>query len=279
MDWRQASTSRNRHSGRPLDPSQALLSDNDTAAMNSFLTFQVYKPFKTSNGNHPSTTNSSSDFFMPLADSDLSTSAAHLESVDEKSDGYSDYGANQLRRDEYVHRDVLDKLMDQVNKASEVSFNSSEASKPGPSGQDLTSASNESGAQPFVNRVTPARLSDFDSGILGLPTTPSHSSLLGSIPGLDQNLANYGKFSLIFYQVLALQFWAESMISVANADSQYGFLPRLIRKTSFDETLKTQPMLFRQSYLEPWNSREQNTNLGFLDAVGADNVGLYLDMC
>ncbi|KAH9449176.1 hypothetical protein Pst134EB_020009 [Puccinia striiformis f. sp. tritici] len=60
-------------------------------------------------------------------------------------------------------------------------------------------------------------LGEFDFGSWHLPIKPSQHSLLGSIPGLTQDYAD-----------------------LANAHSEYGYIPRLVRKTSFDEILAQQ---------------------------------------
>lgn len=57
-------------------------------------------------------------------------------------------------------------------------------------------------------------LSEFELGSRHHPIKPSQHSLLGSIPGLTQDFAN-----------------------LANAHAEYGYIPRLVRKTSFDEIL------------------------------------------
>ncbi|PLW57745.1 hypothetical protein PCANC_01420 [Puccinia coronata f. sp. avenae] len=60
-------------------------------------------------------------------------------------------------------------------------------------------------------------LGEFDMGSWHLPIKPSQHSLLGSIPGLTQDFAD-----------------------LANAHAEYGYIPRLVRKTSFDEILAQQ---------------------------------------
>ncbi|OAV86603.1 hypothetical protein, variant [Puccinia triticina 1-1 BBBD Race 1] len=60
-------------------------------------------------------------------------------------------------------------------------------------------------------------LGEFEFGSWHLPIKPSQHSLLGSIPGLTQDFAD-----------------------IANAHAEYGYIPRLVRKTSFDEILAQQ---------------------------------------
>lgn len=60
-------------------------------------------------------------------------------------------------------------------------------------------------------------LGEFEIGSWHPPLKPSQHSLLGSIPGLTQDYAD-----------------------LANAHSEYGYIPRLVRKTSFDEILAQQ---------------------------------------
>ncbi|KAG0145376.1 hypothetical protein CROQUDRAFT_671760 [Cronartium quercuum f. sp. fusiforme G11] len=252
MDWRQASRSRSRRPCRPLDLPQAPPTNSDLGI--NFQSSHLYKSFKT-HATHevPSTnslTNSLKEFLIPLADRELSTPV--LESVDERSDGFSDYGPKSIHQNEYEHRVALAKLIDEMSQPNETFYNSRDLPKLGRSESEVSLGN--SGEQTFINsqhRIAAGRLSEFDSGILGLPTTPSHSSLLGSIPGLDQDLAK-----------------------VANAHAEYGSLPRLVRKTSFDETLvqqNAQSIHIRQSYLNPRATREQgaSSNGNTLGGVGA----------
>ncbi|KAA1099492.1 GATA zinc finger [Puccinia graminis f. sp. tritici] len=60
-------------------------------------------------------------------------------------------------------------------------------------------------------------LGEFEFGAWHTPIKPSQHSFLGSVPGLTQDRAD-----------------------LANAHSEYGYIPRLVRKTSFDEILAQQ---------------------------------------
>lgn len=218
MDWRQASRSRSRRPARFLDVSQAV--HENEAIRGGFMNSHVYKHGKASSlegvretSPAGSSLNSSNDFYTLFTDCDSSPSM--LGSIEGRSEQVSEYDARQINQSSYHYsQGVFEKLIDQVNHTNDSLAGSSGFEFPIGSGPMI----------PHQHRISP-----LDSGIIGLPTTPSHSSLLGSIPGLTEDFAE-----------------------VANAHAEYGSIPRLVRKTSFDETLiqhHAPSKLKRQSYL------------------------------
>lgn len=98
----------------------------------------------------------------------------------------------------------------------------------------------------------------FDFGSLGLPMGPSQSTLLGSVPGLTEDHAR-----------------------IANAHAEYGSLPRLVRKTSYDSAL-LQSVLGKNlagkkdgRATEPASPQlgQQSSRLG---RPGSDKVGFHI---
>lgn len=95
---------------------------------------------------------------------------------------------------------ALQKLLDELGSTAAVNQTDVDASLLAPGGS----------FDPFAG---------FDLGMLGFPMGPSHTSLLGSVPGLTDDHAK-----------------------VANAHAEYGSLPRLVRKTSYDEAMANSAM-------------------------------------
>ncbi|EGG06067.1 uncharacterized protein MELLADRAFT_77938 [Melampsora larici-populina 98AG31] len=225
MDWRQASRSRSRRPAQFFDVSQPT-HENETIR-SGFFNAHLYKHGKASSlegvretSPAGSSLNSSNDFYTLFTDCDSSPSM--LGSVEARSQQVSEHDAPEINQSSYHYpQDLLDKLVDQVHHAND--------SLVGSSGFDFPN-----GSGPMIPHQH--RISQLDSGIIGLPTTPSYSTLLGSIPGLTEDFAE-----------------------VANAHAEYGSIPRLVRKTSFDETLiqhRALSKLKRQSYLGPRGTHE-----------------------
>ncbi|KAH9817565.1 hypothetical protein DFH28DRAFT_1124219 [Melampsora americana] len=237
MDWRQASRSRSRQPVRLLDVSEAP-HDNEVIR-GGFMNSHLYKPGKALEGVREtspagSSLNSSNDFYTLFTDCDSSPSI--LGSIEDKSEQVSEHDTQQINQSSYHYpQGLFDKSIDHLHNANDALA--------GSSGFEFSMGSGL--MNPHQHRI-----SQLDSGIIGLPTTPSHSTLLGSIPGLTEDFAE-----------------------VANAHAEYGSIPRLVRKTSFDETLiqhHVSSKLKRQSYRAARHPHDQESGVARgLDVSGA----------
>lgn len=254
MDWRQTSRSRTRRPGRPVDYQQHLPPGDSNTGPNTFFTSHAYKPLETAVEDQREGSSTLRDQPSGLLGpfSDFTSSGSLLGSVDERSDKFRLFDSSSSMQNGYYDQEFIEKIMGEMNQANEFALNSQGGSHNiVPVSEQVSDAPAASASMAAHYLNLPSRLPGLDFGMLGLPSTPSHSSLLGSIPGLTQDFAK-----------------------VANAHAEYGSIPRVVRKTSFDETLvqqNLQSMLQRQSHLGPRSCREQgsfsNANTGRLDSI------------
>ncbi|KNZ45778.1 hypothetical protein VP01_780g4 [Puccinia sorghi] len=216
MDWKAQSRSRSRTQAdwaqqgfRPRSRLQEFRPDRLSAAGHEFEGGEdSSQPFKTAISSTPGP-------FEPPSNGSFPRLGSHQQTA-----GTSDAATTEISNNNHqdYHHGIIQQLIGSYHaqQSEEIGLQSLTTDK---HADDLLnfepySAPLVSSSYGFSSSIP---LGEFEIGSWHPPLKPSQHSLLGSIPGLTQDFAD-----------------------LANAHSEYGYIPRLVRKTSFDEILAQQ---------------------------------------